>query len=372
MSDVLPRFESVLRFASTRGISDVHIKPNQRPIYRRLGGLISRKDEPTFNELELDEVTRSLAPPALQARWLAGAEVTFAYGLVGCGRFRVSLLRQRGSTGVAVRVVPAKVATLRELNLPKVIGNWCTQPGGLIVVTGGSGSGRSATWAALVEHVNTASTGPRHVVTLEDPIEALFDDKMAFIRQREVGVDCATLAAGLRTVARQDADVVAVGDLPPEVALDAIALAEDGRLVIAGMVGGSPVEALRRMLDAAGPQRDSLRARLARRLRGVVAQQLVTSADGKTRMPATEVLAVTPTVADFLRGGTELDALHGLMEQGRALGMHTLDQSLLELVQSGQASLDMAMAVARRPDELRDRVSTIRVPSQVAPDDRLF
>ena len=239
-SEVIGRFEQVLRFASTRGIAEVHIKPGQRPLYRRSGALISRKDEATFSEADLDEVAAGLVPGAWLAQWEAGHDVTFPRGVVGCGRFRVTAFRQRGAVGLVVHVVPAKAQALRELNLPKVLGTWALLPRGLVIIAGPPGSGRSVTWQALIEHINTVAPQPRHVMTLEDPIEVLFDDKMAFIRQRELRTDTGDLAAALSHIARMDCDVVAIGDLPADHLESAIALAEQGRLVLAVVSGGLP------------------------------------------------------------------------------------------------------------------------------------
>lgn len=366
-SEVIGRFEQVLRFASTRGIAEVHIKPGQRPLYRRSGALISRKDEATFSEADLDEVAAGLVPGAWLAQWAEGRDVTFPRGVVGCGRFRVTAFRQRGAVGLVVHVVPAKAQVLRELGLPKVLGTWALLPRGLVVVAGPPGSGRSVTWQALVEHINTVALQPRHVITLEDPIEVLFDDKMAFIRQRELRTDTGDLAAALSHMSRMDCDVVAIGDLPAEHLETALALAEQGRLVLAVTSGGPPVEWLRQTLARQEPaRREPFRQRLAAQLKGLSYQKLVPTADGKARVPAIETVTFSPQMADILRGSGDVAALQPLIDQGRATGCQTLEQSLIDLAHAGTIAVDQALLASDQPDVLRNRIAgvTVAVPLQ--------
>ncbi len=361
-SEVIGRFEQVLRFASTRGIAEVHVKPGQRPLYRRSGALISRKDEATFSEADLDEVAHGLVPGAWLPHWSSGADVTFAHGVVGCGRFRVTLLRQRGAVGIVVHVVPAKAQALRELNLPKILGSWALLPRGLVILAGPPGSGRSTTWQALVEHINTVAANPRHIVTVEDPIEVLFDDKMAFIRQRELHTDTADIASALGHMARMDCDVVAIGDLPPEHLESAIALAEQGRLVLAVVAGGPPVEWLRQTLARLDPaRREPFRQRLAAQLKAVSYQKLVPTADGKGRVPAMETATLTPQMADVLRGAGDVSAIQPLIDQGRGTGCQTLDQHLVDLAHAGTIAVDQALLASEQPDVLRNRIAGVAV-----------
>ncbi len=367
MTDAVVRFEAVLRFAASRGISDIHVKPQQRTLYRRMGQLISRKDEPTFSEIELGEVAHALVPKSCAAQYDAGSDVCFAHSLVGSGRFRVTLLHQHGAAGIVVRLVPAKVASLRELNLPKSLAAWCQAPSGLVLCCGTRGSGRSATWAAMVEQINTSATGSRHVVTIEDPIEALFDDKTALVRQREIGSDTPDLPSALRGAARQDVDVIAIAEWTPDGFEAALTLCEEGRLVVAALPAVGPVQALRRIVEHAGqPQEAVLRRRLSRVLIGAVGQTLVPQADGQGRVPATEVLVACPAVGEFLRSDAEFDRLERVMAEDRSYGMHTLDQALFELMQSGRVALDAGLAASRRPEELRSQVAGARATAMTA------
>ncbi len=368
-AETMARFDTVLRFSSARGVSDIHVKPGQRPVYRRNGALISRKDESAFSEAELDALAGLLLPVREAEVYARTGEATFAHGLVGGGRFRITVLRQRGSAVLAVRVLPARVGTLRELNLPKHLGTWALLPSGLVLVAGAAGSGRSTTWAALLEHVNTAAPGPRHVVTLATPIEIPLDDKVAFLCQREIGADTVDVRTGLQAALRQDADVVAVDELPADALADALEVADQGRLVIAVVPGAGPVEAVRMLLERADPaRRDLLRQRLARRLCAITAQVLVPTADGKGRVPAVQALVASPQVAEVLRSGADLENWRVLMDQGRAFGMQTLDLALQDLVQTGQIAIDIAVQHAWQPDQLRGRVAGQRSVVQNTPD----
>ena len=366
-SEVIARFEQILRFASTRAITEVHIKPGQRLLYRRSGALISRKDEATFSEADLDEIAEGLVPGAWLDDWSQGRDVTFPRGVMGCGRFRVTLFRQRGAVGLVVHVVPAKAQTLRELNLPKVLGAWAALPRGLVIVAGAPGSGRSATWQALIEHINTVGPEPRHVITLENPVEVLFDDKMAFIRQRELRTDTGDLTMALAQIARMDCDVVAISDLPDGQLNLALTLAEQDRLVLAIVSRGPPVEWLRETLAREEPaRRELLRQRLAAQLRGISYQRLVPTADGKGRVPAVEILAMSPQMADIVRSAGDPGAITPLMEQGRAAGCQTLDQHLVDLAHAGTIAVDQALLASDQPDALRNRIAgvSIGVPLQ--------
>ncbi len=359
-SEVIGRFEQVLRFASTRGIAEVHVKPGQRPLYRRSGALISRKEESVFTEADLDEIAAGFVPGAWLDDWSAGRDVTIPRGVVGCGRFRVTLFRQRGAVGIVVHVVPAKAQALRELNLPKVLGTWAVLPRGLVIVAGPPGSGRSVTWQALIEHINTVAQQPRHVVTLEDPIEVLFDDKMAFIRQRELRTDAGDFPAALTHVARMDCDVVAFGDLPADHLESALALAEQGKLVLAVVTGGPPVDWIRQALARVEPsRREPFRQRLAAQLKGISWQKLVPTADGKARVPAVETVTFSPQMADLLRTSSDAGALQPLIDQARGVGCHSLDQSLIDLAHAGTIAVDQALLASEQPDLLRSRIAGV-------------
>ncbi len=360
-NDALQRLDAVLRFASARNISDLHIKALQRPVYRRHGALISRKDEPAFSASDLEELRDILLPKALIPEFSAQGEATFCYGLVGGGQFRMTVLQQAGIPAIAARVLATKVTNLRELNLPKHFGNWALAPGGLVLIAGAAGSGRSSLWAALIDHVNTSAPSTRHVLALQSPIEANFDDRVAFLRQRQIGTDCPDLASALRSAARLDCDLVAIDAVAPRLLEQALDVADAGPTVLMVVPGTGPIEALRRLLDDSDPvHREVLRQRLTGRLRAVVSQTLIPTQDGQSRVPAVQALVATAPVQEVLRGGHDLELLRNVMEQGRAWGMVTIDQSLAELVSAGQISLEVGLQYAHSPEQMRSKIGHVR------------
>ncbi|MBM4344857.1 MAG: Flp pilus assembly complex ATPase component TadA [Deltaproteobacteria bacterium] len=361
-AEIEARLEAVLRFAAARGIADVQFKPTQRPLYRRFGQLISRRDEPVFSADDLLVLAHRWLPAAQRATYERQGDATFVVTLVGCGRFRVTFLQSRGAPALSVRVIPPRILNLRELNLPRVLGNWAMLPHGLVLVSSPPGAGKSSTLAAMVEHVNTASTAARQVVTLEMPLEQQFDDKVAYICQREIGVDTADLHSGLRTAMRQAPDVVAVDAGSAQDLAALVEAAELDLLVVATVTGGGAVDVVRRLLDAAGDRRAILRQRLARRLRGVVHQQLAPTADGKGMTPVCEVLHLVPQAAELLRSDRDIEGLQALIDNPshRGVGMIGFDQALIDLVQTAALSADSALATARDPDTLRPKLANLR------------
>ncbi len=355
MSDAVERFGTVLRFATERKISDVHLKAGQRPLYRRSGRLISRREEPAFDEASLTEVASQLfTAPEAQA-FNAGAEVTASYGLVGAGRFRVHVFRQRGTISLAVRVLPARAPTVRELHLPAAVASLVNAESGLVLVVSGAGQGRSATLAAMIDAVNTASQTTRHVVTVESPVEVLFDDKLAWISQREVGVDCDAHASGVLGASKQDADIITVDAVPDVATWEAILrAAEAGTLVVAAVQATDLAQAFRYLGGLASDDRQvSLRSRLAALFLGAVSTKLVLASDGKTRYPASEVLMANDVVYTLLRDGHDPAALYDVMHQNQPSGMQTVDQSLHDMLGASVINGDIALAHAMRPGELQ-------------------
>lgn len=361
-AEVEARLDAVLRFAAARGIADVQFKPSQRPLYRRFGQLISRRDEPVFSADDLLALAYKWLPPDQRAGYERQGDATFVLTLVGCGRFRVTFLRARGVPALSVRVIPPRILNLRELNLPRVLGNWAILHHGLLLVSSPPGAGKSSTWAAMVEHINTASTAARQVVTLESPLEQQFDDKVAYICQRELGVDTADVQSGLHTAMQQAPDVLAV-DAGSAQDLGTLAeAAELDLLVIATVTGGGAVDVVRRLLDAAGDRRSLMRQRLARRLRGVVHQQLAPTADGKGLTPVCEVLHMAPQACELLRGDRDIEGLQAIIDSPsqRGVGMMGYDHAIIDLVQSGSVTPEAGLACARDPDALRPKLATLR------------
>jgi twitching motility protein PilT len=267
-------------------------------------------------------------------------------------RFRVNVFRQQRGVAAAVRPVRGDVPTLAQLGLPEDFKSLAQYPSGLVLMTGPTGSGKSTTLSALIEHVNLAMT--RHVITLEDPIEYLYTSKRSLIHQREVGRDVESFATGLRAALREDPDIILLGEMRDQDTIAAaLTAAETGHLVLSTMHAGSAAMAIDRVIDVfPGPKQPQVRMQLASTLRAVVTQVLVPSARGHERVPAVEKMVVTAAVASQIREG-RAHQIANQIQTGRAEGMVSLEQSLTALVRSGRVSLDAAAAVAPDPDALR-------------------
>jgi twitching motility protein PilT len=354
MGDVIERFDTVLRFGSERQISDVHLKSGQRPLYRRVGKLISRREESSFDDEALGEIAARLLSDDEAKRFNSGASIVTTYGVVGVGRFRVHIARQRGGIALAVRVLPPRPPALRDLRLPVTVATLCNVEMGLVLVVGGRGQGRTSTVAAMLDAINTTSSQARQIATTEAPVEIIFDDKLAWICQRQVGRDCDTMASGIVDAIDADADVIAVGDICDAEALEAtLSAVEAGKLVIAQVVAADIASAFRRIDGLVTSDRlPAMRARLAAAFVGAISLRLLNAADGQRRLPATEVLTSTPQVYAILRGGHDPAAMYDIMAASSQLGMQTIDVSLYDMVAARAMTADQVLPYAMRANEL--------------------
>jgi twitching motility protein PilT len=354
MSDAVERFDVVLRFAAERQISDVHFKSGQRPLYRRVGKLISRREESSFDDAALGEIAARLLSADEAKRFNGGASIITTYGVVGVGRFRIHVARQRAGISLAIRVLPPRPPALRDLRLPPTVATLCGVENGLVLVAGGRGQGRTSTVAAMIDAINTTSALSRQIATTEAPIEILFDDKLAWICQREVGRDCESMAAGVIDAIDADADVIAVGDIGDAATLEAtLSAVEAGKLVLAQVTAPDVASAFRRIEGLVpGDALPAVRARLATALVGAVSVRLINAADGQRRLPAVEVLTSTPQVYAILRGGHDPASFYDIMAASTQVGMQTIDQSLHDMVMARAASVEQVLPYSMRPGEL--------------------
>jgi len=269
-------------------------------------------------------------------------ELDFAFTISANSRFRVNVYQQRGSVGAAFRLIPTEIKQLHELGVPDAVGSFSQLPRGLVLVTGPTGSGKSTTLAALIDLVNT--TRADHIVTVEDPIEFMHTHKKSIVNQREVGHDTHSFGAALKHVLRQDPDVILIGELRDlETISVALTAAETGHLVFATLHTQDAPQTIDRVIDVFPPhQQDQVRAQLAATLQGVVCQTLVKRANGRGRVVATEILMMTPAVANLIREGKTYQ-IASMMQAGRDSGMRTMDQHLADLVNSGQITRKAAM-----------------------------
>ncbi|KQQ94733.1 type IV pili twitching motility protein PilT [Leifsonia sp. Leaf325] len=297
----------------------------------------------------------SILSPAQKQKFERELELDFAYAISENARFRVNIYQQRENVGAAFRLIPTELKTLEELGVPSSVGRFATLPRGLVLITGPTGSGKSTTLAALIDLVN--STRADHIVTVEDPIEFMHNHKKSLVNQREVGHDTHSFAAALKHVLRQDPDVILVGELRDlETISVALTAAETGHLVFATLHTQSAAQTIDRIIDVYPPhQQNQVRAQLAATLKGVVTQTLVKRASGQGRVVATEILITTPAIANLVREGQTFQ-VPSAMQAGRAHGMHTLDQHLAELVNSGKITREAGFEKSNDRESLKQLI----------------
>ncbi|MFL5321718.1 MAG: type IV pilus twitching motility protein PilT [Myxococcaceae bacterium] len=342
----------ILQIALRGGASDIHLKAGLPPMFRVDGSLVPLKDGRRLPPEEVARMAFGIMNDYQKEKFKNTNEVDLAYGVPGLGRFRVNVFQQRGTVGCVLRVIPFKVLSVRELNLPPILEKIALDERGLILVTGTTGSGKSTTLAAMVDHVN--STAARHIVTIEDPIEFLHSDKRSVINQREIGSDTGSFARALRRVLRQDPDIILIGEMRDEETVrTALSAAETGHLVLSTLHTADAPETINRVIDFFPPhQHRQVRAMLSSTLRGVISQRLVPSLDGG-RVAALEILRTTGRVRDAIMNPDETALLPTIIAEGAFYGMQTFDQALFAHVQGGRISRDEALAAATSPQDFK-------------------
>jgi twitching motility protein PilT len=332
--------------------SDLHLTAGAAPTIRVHGDL---KPVDGYNTMEPEELRRMVYAVLTQAqreRLEQELELDLSYSLPGKARFRVNVYFQRDAIGAAFRLIPFSIRKLDELGLPGQVGDFARLPRGMVLVTGPTGSGKSTTLAALLDIVNTEREV--HIMTVEDPIEYLHQHKSAIVNQREVGTDTRSFAQALKHVLRQDPDVILVGEMRDlETISTALTAAETGHLVFATLHTQDAPQTIDRMIDAFPPhQQQQVRAQLSTTLQGVVTQQLLQSADGKSRAVAAEVLVATSAVRNMIREA-KVHQIYGAMQAGGRYGMQTMDSALAHLVAIGKISMEMAKERCHDEQELK-------------------
>jgi twitching motility protein PilT len=335
------------------GGSDLHLKAGG-PAYLRVDGdLKPISTLPPLSPSDTDRMARDM----MDSRTLAGFEdrneADFAYAIPGLGRFRVNAFRQRGSVGVVCRRVLPGSQTFASLGMPPSVRKLAEEHRGLVLVTGPTGSGKTTTTAAMISHVN--ATRRCHIVTLEDPIEVMHRDDNAIIDQREIGVDTADFATGLKAVSRQDPDVIFIGEMRDlETVSAALQAAETGHLVISTLHTTDARETINRVVDLY-PKEQQAQARLslANSLKGIVCQRLVPRAIGEGRVAVVEVMVMTTRIYEFVMDPDQLPHIEDAIAEGSYYGMQTFDQHLMQLYGQGDISLRDALAAATNPHDFR-------------------
>lgn len=330
--------------------SDIHLKVGQSPILR-LHSALTFTDAPPLTPEDLENAIQQILPKHLESYYREQHEADFSHSVEGAGRFRVNAFTSQGHPALAFRHVKTKVPTTEELNLPDSIKKIASSDRGIVIVSGATGSGKSTTLAAMLNHMN--DTENLRVITIEDPIEYIFEDKKCIISQREVGLDTMSFQAALKHVLRQDPDVIVIGEMRDQTTFrTALAAAETGHMVLTTLHSSSASVAVQRLLEFfPATEWDQVRLNLASNLQAVICQRLVRGSQGGV-IPAVEILINTPTVRKLLEKN-KLEILHAAIETGVDDGMQTFNQSLYNLIKSGMVSQEEGMMYASNPQALR-------------------
>ncbi len=349
--------DQLLGHAVEQRASDIHVKVGSRPYLRVDGSLLATRFEVVEPE-ETERLALGIMPPGRAERFRQGREADFVYSAPGRGRFRVSAFRQRGWVGLVMRRVLTAPPGFEALALPGGVARLADSRSGLVLVTGLAGSGRTATLAAILDHVNRHRPG--HIVTVEDPIEVLHPDKRSLVTQREVGTDTESLRDGIVHALRQDPDVLLVSVLPDApTARAALETADAGHLVLASMPTVSAPDTVSQVVELFDPhERPQIRGLLSRTLRGVICQRLLPRAGGRGRVPAVEVLVANHAAAEAVAEGDE-ERLEAVIRDGEYYDMQTFDQSLVALYRRGLVSREAALHHASSAPTLRVQLEQV-------------
>jgi twitching motility protein PilT len=349
----------LLKIAVDAGASDLHLKVGSIPMMRVRGTLLPAGQHKRLEQDDVVGISAAVMTVAQRQQFNESQEVDLAYSVPGLGRFRCNVFQQRGTMGFVLRVIPMGILTIDQLELPAVLKTIAEEERGLVLVTGTTGSGKSTTLAALVDHVNRTRTA--HVMTIEDPIEFLHRDQRSIINQREVSVDTRSFPHALRSALRQDPDVILVGEMRDYETIEtALLAAETGHLVFSTLHTVDATETINRIVAVFPPhQQKQIRLQLASVLKAVISQRLLPRADGVGRAPASEVMITTPFIRDCVVDRDKTHLIRGAIAAGTLHGMQSFDQSIYGLWQRGMVSQDEALRWASNVDEFKLRMQGI-------------
>jgi len=359
----------ILVEALSQEASDVHIKEGVPPIFRINGILKPWGKAKQFDHNDLAKMAFGLMNDWQKERFLKNREVDMGYEIHGLGRFRVNVFQQRGKLRIALRIVPYQIKHLKELHLPSVIGNISMEQMGLVLVTGTAGSGKSTTLASMIDIINDNRNC--HIITIEDPIEFVHEDKKSIIDQREIGSDTITFSSALRVALRQDPDVILVGEMRDfETIETALTAAETGRLVMSTLHTFNAVETITRIISVFPPyHQKQVRLQIAGVIRGVISQRLVPRADGTGRVPAVEVLVSNARVRECIIEKDKTNEINDAIAKGfTPYGMQSFDQSLMFLIQEKLITYEEALKHSTNPDDFALRMKGILATSDTWDD----
>ncbi len=357
----------LLKIAVERKASDLHLKVGAFPVIRIDGTLTPLADMRRLMQEDTIAMAFSIMSARQKEKFKNNFEIDIAYNVPNLGRFRCNIFQQRGTVGLVLRVIPAKILSIRDLLLPPVLEKICQEQRGLVLCTGTTGSGKSTTLAAMIDHINT--TRNEHVMTVEDPIEFLHRDKKSIVNQREVDVDTKGFSIALRSALRQDPDVILVGEMRDYETIEtALTAAETGHLVFSTLHTLDATETINRIIAVFPPhQQKQIRLQLGAVLKAAVSLRLMPRADGLGRVPAAEILIRTNYVRECIENKEKTKYIKDAIQQGTSqYGMQTFDQSLYGLYKSGLITLEEALKRATNPNEFKLKIQGIQSTSDLA------
>jgi twitching motility protein PilT len=348
----LKPIDELLKIMIERNASDLHLKSGSPPVIR-VDGELGVIDDASLVPDDTKEYAATIMSDRQIRKFSEHSEVDFAYSLPGLGRYRVNVYRQRGSISIAMRRVATKIPTFDDLHLPQIVQQLSVAPRGMVLVTGTTGSGKSTTLAAMIDHINQNLR--RHIITVEDPIEVLHRDNKSVINQREIGLDTDTYVTALKYVLRQDPDVILIGEMrDAETVSAALTAAQTGHFVMSTLHTIDATETINRIIDFFPlHQQKQVRIMLAGTLRGIISQRLLPHVSGSGRVPAVEIMVLTNRIRDFVLDPEQAHLIHDAIKEGEYYGMQTFDQSLLKLYEEGMISLSDAAQVAANPHDFK-------------------